>query len=78
MAHVRLHQMSRGQRRTQREFASKYTCSYNSRKLSSIVARVGGMRATDTEQIEHCCLRLEDGATTNSTDLDARHGHGDL
>ncbi len=78
MAHVRLHQMSRGQRRTQRELASQYSCRDNTSQLAGVLTWVRGVRASYAEKVEHGGLWFEDGAAADGADFDAGHADRDL
>ena len=78
MRHMRLHQMARRQRRTQRQFARKHTSSNDASELARVVAGVSGMGAAHAQQVEHGGLRLEDGAAADGADFDRGHADGDL
>jgi len=78
MAHVRPHQVSGGQRRTQRELAGKYTSSDDLGELTCVLAWACGVRAAYAKHVEHSGLWFEDGAATDGADFYAGHGDGDL
>jgi hypothetical protein len=78
VCHVCLDKVTSSKGCTERQFTGEDTSSNNTCKLASVVARVSRVGATDTEQIEHGRLRLEDCTTTNGTDFDTRHGDRDL
>lgn len=78
MRHMRLDQMARGQRRTQRKLTRQHAGSDDAGELARIVAGVGGMGASHAQQVEHGGLGLEDGAAADGADFDRGHADGDL
>lgn len=78
MSHVSLDQVTSGESSTETEFTGKDRGSDDPRKLASVVSGVCGVSATNTEEIQHRGLSLKDSATTNGSNLDRRHGDGDL
>jgi hypothetical protein len=62
----------------ERQLTSKNTSSNDTCELTSVVARVCRVSATDAEQIEHGRLRLEDCTTTDGANFNTRHGDRDL
>ena len=78
MCHVRLDKMSGGERAAQTELTGQNASGHDPSETASIVTWVGGMGAFDSEEVEHCILRFENGATTNGADLDRWHRNADL
>jgi hypothetical protein len=62
----------------ERQLTGKNTGSDNARKLACVVTGAGRVSTTDAKQIEHSRLRFENSTTTNSADLNTRHGDRDL
>lgn len=60
------------------KFTRQDTSSNNAGELARVVAGVGGVGAAHAEEVEHCCLGLEDGAAAEGADFDGGHGDGDL
>lgn len=78
MLHVSPDEMARGQGTAERKLACENGCADDAGKTAGVVSRVGGVRASDTKDVEHGALRLEDGTTTKSSDLERGHRDGDL
>lgn len=78
MAHMRLHEVARGQRGAQGEFAREHAGGDDAGELACVVAWVRGVGAAHAEEVEHGGLGLEDGAAADRADFDAGHGDGDL
>lgn len=78
VGHMSPDEMSGGESSAQAELTSENRGSDDARQLASILTRGGGVRATDTKEIQHGALSLQDGTTTDGTDLDTGHGNCDL
>lgn len=78
MSHVCFHQVTSGQGRAQREFTSEGSRTDDTGETTGVVTGVSGVRATDTKEVEHSRLRLEDGAAAEGADFKRRHGDADL
>lgn len=76
--HMRLHQMSRCQRRAETQFPSQDCRAHDPCQFAGVFPRRGGVRAADTEEVEHAGLCFEDGAPADRANFDARHRDGDL
>jgi hypothetical protein len=61
--------MTRGQGTAERKLASEDGCTDDAGETAGIVTRVGGMRASDAEDVEHSALGLKDSATAKSSDF---------
>jgi hypothetical protein len=59
------------------EFACHDRSSYDTGKLLCVLTRLQRMSAFDSQHLQYSLLRGKDGATTNSTNLYARHCNGD-
>ena len=78
MGHMRLDEVTGGEGRAQREFTGEDACGDDLGELLGVFAGGGGVSAAHTEEVEHGCLGLEDGAAADGADFDGRHGDGDL
>lgn len=78
MAHVGLNQVPCRESTAQTELAGEDRCCNHASKLARIFTRAGRVCSSDTQKVEHSALRLEDGTTTDGTDLDRRHRHRDV
>jgi hypothetical protein len=70
MRHMGLDKVARTQGTVQTKFTSEDTRSDYARKLARIIAWRRGMSATNTEEVEHGGLGLEDSAATDCADFD--------
>ena len=78
MCHVSLDQVSGGQSAAKTELACEHTSSNNASKATGIFSRTCGMSASNPKKVQASALRLEDGAATNGTNFNRRHGHRNL
>ena len=78
MCHVCLDEVSSCQGAAKAEFASQDTCSHDTSETTSIVTRIGGMGAFDSEQVKHGALRFEDGTAADCANFDGRHRNTNL
>lgn len=78
MGHVGSDKVTSSESSTETELTSEYRSRDNTGQLAGILTRGGGVSATDTKQIQHRALGLEDGTTTNGTNFNGRHRHGNL
>ena len=78
MGHMRLDQMARRERAAKAQLAREDAGGHDASELLGIVTGIGGMSASNAEEVEHCTLRLEDGAAANGADFDGGHGDADL
>lgn len=78
VGHVSPDKMTSGQCGTQTQFSGQDGGTDDARKLTSVISRVGGVGATNTEEIQHGGLSLQDRTAADGADFNRRHGHGDL
>ena len=78
MRHMGLDQMARSQGAAKTQLTRQHAGGNDASELTSVVARVSGVSAFDTEEIEHGLLGFEDGAAADGADFDAGHGDADL
>jgi hypothetical protein len=78
MLHVSADKVASREGTTKRQFASEDGGGDDAGKALGIGARLGWMRATDTEHVEHGALRVKDGTSTECTDLERGHGDRNL
>lgn len=78
MRHVSLDQVAGSKGTAEGQFTSQDCRGNDAGKAAGVVARVGGVRSSDTEQLQHGALGVQDGATTESADFQRGHGDGDL
>jgi hypothetical protein len=62
--------MSCSERTAQAEFTGKNSCRNDFGELSRVLARLGGVRSSHPEKIEHRGLSLQDCTATESSNLD--------
>ena len=75
---MRPDQMAGRERAAETQLAGQHARRDDASELPSVVARRGGVRAADTEEVEAGGLGLKDGAAADGADFDARHRDGDL
>jgi hypothetical protein len=75
---VGLDQMASSESCTKRQLTGEDTSSDNTCKLASVVTGVCRVGTTNTEQVEHGGLGLENCTTTNGTNFNTRHRDRDL
>lgn len=78
MLHVSPHQVAGSEGTAQRQLTGEGGSSDDTGQAAGIVSRVGGVRTSDPEHVEHSALGFENGATTKSSNLQRGHGHGNL
>lgn len=76
--HVGPDKVPSSQCRAERELSSQYGRGNDPSEHPCIITRVCWMSATDSKEVEHGTLRLEDGATADCTNFDGRHRNRDL
>lgn len=78
MGHVSPDKVTGSKGTAEAELASQNTSGDDSSQLPSIIARICGVSPSNTKEIEHSALRLEDCPPSNCADFDARHRNADL
>ena len=73
-----LDKVTSGEGTAQGQLAGKDSSTDDAGQTAGIVSRVCGVRASDTKDIKHGALGLEDGTTTKGSDLKRGHRDGDL
>ena len=66
------------QGRHEAQLAGQHGGADNSGELGGVLARVGGVRALDTEHLQTRGLGRQDGAPTHGAHLNTGHGAGDV
>lgn len=70
--------MTSGECGTQAELTGENGGGNYTRKLAGVLTRGGRVRSTDSQEIQHGTLALENGTSANGADFDRGHGHSDL
>lgn len=78
MLHVSSDEMTGGQGTAERKLAGEDGCTDDAGETAGVVTGVGGVRASDTKDVKHGALGLEDGTTAESSDLERGHRDRDL
>lgn len=78
MCHVRFDQVASAESTAERELSGENGGGDDAGEFTGILTRVCGMRSSDAEHVEHSCLRLQDGATSQGADFYRRHRDTDL
>lgn len=73
MCHVGPDKVTGSKSTAEAEFTGQNTSGDYSSQLASIVAGVRGMSPSNTKEIEHSALRLEDSPPSNCADFDTWH-----
>ncbi len=71
-------EMPRSQGAAEAELAGQNTGSHDPSKAASIVARVGGVGAFDSQKIKHRTLRFKNSAASDCANLNGWHGDTNL
>lgn len=69
MRHVSLDQVAGSEGTAKRQFTRQDSRSNDAGKTAGVVSRVGGVRSSNTEQLQHRALRVQNGASTESADF---------
>lgn len=78
MGHMRSHQMTCCKRAAKTQFSGKNTRSHDTGEAARIFPWIRGVSTSNTQEIEHSALRLENCATTNGANFDRWHRHANL
>ena len=78
MLHVCPDEVTGRESAAERQLTGKHSGSHNAGKTASILARMSRVWAANAQHVEHSGLRVENGTSTKSADLERRHGDGDL
>lgn len=78
MSHVRADKVAGGKGCAETEFTGEDGGGHDTGEASGVVTGAGWVSATDTEEVKHGSLSLEDGAAADSADFYRRHRDADV
>jgi hypothetical protein len=78
VGHVGFDKVTSGKSSTETELTSQDGSRDYTGQLAGVLTGGGRVSATNTKQIQHRALGLENGTTADSSDLYGGHRHGDL
>lgn len=78
MLHVGLDEVAGGEGRAEGELARENGGGDDPCERAGVLTGVGEIGPAHAKQVEHCTLRVQDGAAAEGADFDGGHGDGDL